>query len=296
MKKKFIYLFALFVLLVSCEEVIEVYLGDVPVNTYAVEAKITTLHNPYVYLYQTEKVNKDVPLEGISNAIIKIRDNFQPPKSVILTENSEEKGYYTVPAGKEFKGETGKVYTVEIEVNGMTITATDSLAPVEKIDSIQIKPSKWADYLFLGVYIYGNEPQQKGNFYKWDVYVNEIHQSESINIAVLSDDRINGNYISDYEVFTDFHDFTLPGTRRLKPGSTVQVQQLSLSEFAFNFYSEMYNQSQAGKLFSIPPANIESNFTAGDNSIVHGLFSAHDVSLSDEVVVTPEMESGLKEK
>jgi hypothetical protein len=46
-------------------------------------------------------------------------------------------------------------------------------------------------------------------------------------------------------------------------------------------------------LFSVPPANIQGNFTASDGKPVLGLFTAHDVSNSNVVVIDERIESGL---
>jgi hypothetical protein len=57
----------------------------------------------------------------------------------------------------------------------------------------------------------------------------------------------------------------------------------------------MFNQSQSGGMFSVPPANIESNFTASDGSTVVGLFSAHDVSDSNKIIIDDTIESQLRD-
>ena len=53
MKTHIYYILALVLLFsTSCEDVIEVKLNDEDINLYAVEAKITTENEPYVYLYK----------------------------------------------------------------------------------------------------------------------------------------------------------------------------------------------------------------------------------------------------
>jgi hypothetical protein len=56
----------------------------------------------------------------------------------------------------------------------------------------------------------------------------------------------------------------------------------------------MFNQGQVGGLFSVPPANIESNFSASNGKKVLGIFTASDVSNSNIVIVDESIESGLK--
>jgi len=60
MKNRIIYILILVVVIfVSCEDVVDVKLSEEEVEFYAVEAKITSESNPFVYLYKTRKVNDD---------------------------------------------------------------------------------------------------------------------------------------------------------------------------------------------------------------------------------------------
>jgi hypothetical protein len=113
-------------------------------------------------------------------------------------------------------------------------------------------------------------------------------------MAVASDEFVDGNYISKLEIFTDFYDTTKPEDRKIKLNDVVQVKQTSISEFAYNYYFQLINQSQTGGLFSVPPANIKSNFTSSDGKPVLGLFVARDVSVSNKATVTQKIEDQLK--
>jgi hypothetical protein len=70
---------------------------------------------------------------------------------------------------------------------------------------------------------------------------------------------------------------------------TVQVMQTSISKFDYNFYFQVINQSNSGGLFSVPQANIKSNFTSSDGKPVLGIFTARDVSPSNKVVITQQL-------
>ncbi len=278
----------------SCEDVVEVDLGDQLTNLFAVEAQITTESNPYVYLYNGERVNYNEPYQGISGARVVISSSKQPYNPVRLTEHPSLEGFYTVPAGVIFRGEPGRKYTVQIDVGDVTLTATDTLAKVEPIDSIRVKPSLRGDSLFLGIFTYGNEPKGTGNYYKWNIYITDTLLNDAMNIVIASDEFVDGRYINGLEIFTDFHNPDNPEERKIMPGDTVQVKQMSLSEFSYGYYFQMINQSQTGGLFSVPTANVQSNFTASDGKPVLGLFTAHDVSSSNKVIIGEEIESQLK--
>ncbi len=294
--KKSIYLiiFLIAIVATSCEDVIDVKLSNEDLNLIGVEASITTVDQPTVFLYKTLKVDQDIAYPGISGALVTISDNATPANELILTENPAKAGQYLVPDGKQYLGATGREYTLTIQTEGVTLTAKDKLAKVEPIDSIEVVPSQRGEKRFLGVFTYGKEPKGLGNYYKWDIYVNDTLMNDASQMAVASDELVDGNYISKLEIFTDYYDTTKPEDRKLKLNDKVQVKQTSISEFAYNFYYQMIDQSSTGSLFSVPTANIASNFTASDGKPVLGIFTARDVSVSNQVVIDQKIEDQLK--
>ena len=282
------------IIFTSCEDVIDVKLSDENLNLIGVEASITTVDQPTVFLYKTLKVDQDVAYPAISGAVVTISDNATPANQIILTENSSKPGYYLVPKDKNYLGVAGREYTLNIQTQGVTLTAKDKLARVEPIDSIEVVPSQRGEKRFLGVFTYGKEPKGLGNYYKWDIYVNDTLIHDGDRLAVASDEFVDGNYISKLEIFTDFYDTNKPKDRKLKLNDKIQVKQTSISEFDYNFYFQMINQSSTGSLFSVPTANLPSNFTASDGKPVLGIFTARDVSASNKVVIDQKIEDQLK--
>ena len=290
----YLIIFALAAIISSCEDVIDVKLSNEELNLIGVEASITTVDQPTVFLYKTLKVDQDVTYPGISAAVVTISDNVTPANQLILTENPAKAGQYLVQDGKEYLGVTGREYTVTIQTEGVTLTAKDKLAKVEPIDSIEVVPSQRGEKRFLGVFTYGKEPKGLGNYYKWDIFVNDTLIHEANRMAIASDEFVDGNYISKLEIYTDFYDTNKPEDRKLKLNDKVQVKQTSISEFSYNFYFQMINQSSTGSLFSVPTANITSNFTSSDGKPVLGIFTARDVSVSNQVVIDQKIEDQLK--
>jgi len=271
----------------SCQDVINVKLNNEDLNLYGVEASITPQDGPEVFLYQTMQVNMDEAYPGISGAVVTISDNSTPVNQAILTEDPGNKGHYRPTENIVYPGIPGKEYTLTIKVNGLTLQAKDQLSKVATIDSIQVEPSLRGDKRFLGVFTYGKETPGIGNYYKWDVYVNDTLLHDARRMAIASDEFVDGNYITKLEVFTDFYEKSKEAKdRKLKLNDTVIVNQTSISKFAYNFYFQVINQSSTGSLFSVPPANIRSNFTSSDGKPVLGLFVARDVSTSNKVIIT----------
>ena len=282
------------IIFTSCEDVIDVKLSDENLDLIGVEAEINTQDQPTVLLYKTLKVDQDIAYPGISAATVVLSDNLSPANQITLAENSSQPGFYTVPSGKQYPGVAGREYTLTIQTGGITLQAKDKLSKVEPIDSIQVVPSLRGEKRFLGVFTYGKEPKGPGNYYKWDIYLNDKLIHEADRLAIASDEFVDGNYISKLEIFTDFYDTTKPEDRKIKLNDVVQVKQTSISEFAYNYYFQLINQSQTGGLFSVPPANIKSNFTSSDGKPVLGLFVARDVSVSNKVTITQKIEDQLK--
>lgn len=278
----------------SCEDVIDVNLSEENLNLVGVEANITTQDEPTVFLYRTLKVNQDEGLPGISGAQVVITDDASPSNRITLVEDSQKKGLYTVAQGASFKGVAGREYTLTIQTPETTLTAKEKLTAVEPIDSIIVEPSLRGDKLFLAVFSYGQETPGKGNYYKWDIYVNDTLKHESDRMAIASDELVDGNYVRKLELFTDFHDPDKPEERELKLNDRVYVKQTSISRFGYYYYLQMINQGSTGSLFSVPPANIKSNFTSTDGKPVLGLFVARDVSVSNTVVIDQAIEDQLK--
>ena len=290
----YLIIFALAAIISSCEDVIDVKLSNEELNLIGVEANITTVDQPAVFLYKTLKVDQVVAYPGISAAVVTISDNAKPANQIILTEDPAKQGHYLVPNGKNYLGVAGREYTLNIQTQGVTLIAKDKLAKVEPIDSIQVVPSQRGEKRFLGVFTYGKEPKGLGNYYKWDIFINDTLVHEANRMAIASDEFVDGSYISKLEIFTDFYDTTKPKDRKLKLHDKVQVKQTSISEFAYNFYFQMINQSSTGSLFSVPTANIVSNFTASDGKPVLGVFTARDVSVSNLVLIDQKIEDQLK--
>lgn len=278
------------ILFSSCEDVIQVKLSNEDLNLIGVEAQITTQNEPTVFLYQTLRVDQNVDYPGISGAEVTISDDAAPQSSIMLAEDSNRKGFYKVPENEAYFGVPGREYTLTIKMADVTLLARDTLSRVEPIDSMKVLPSLRGNNRFLGVFTWGREPAGIGNYYKWDIYVNDTLLNDANRMAIASDEFVDGNYISKLEIYTDFYEKSKEAEqRKLFLNDTVQVMQTSISKFAYNYYFQVINQSNSGGLFSVPQANIKSNFTSSDGKPVLGLFIARDVSPSNKVVITQKL-------
>ena len=76
MKNLIIILAAIF-MFSSCEDVIDVELKEMDQDLYVVEAKITTIDNPWVNITMSLPVTVDEDYEGVSNAVVSISNDAQ---------------------------------------------------------------------------------------------------------------------------------------------------------------------------------------------------------------------------
>lgn len=279
--------------LTSCEDVIDVNLDDNEYNLYSVEAIITTIDEPYVYITRAIPVDSEEDLPGVSGAKVIISDDAQPSNSIWLVEDSIKKGYYKVPANIDYFGVTGREYTLTITTEGDTLVAKDYLAAVAPVDSINVRTFDVGQIKFMAVALFAQDPPGLGNIYKWDVYVNDTFLYKTENMAFTKDEWVNGNYVSDIEIFVDFYDPNKEDERKLNLHDTVYVRQNSISQNAYDFYIQMVNQNNAGFLFSVTPANAKGNIVSSDGRFVMGLFTAMDVSTSNYVIIDEALEKLL---
>lgn len=282
-----IFFFALILTLAlsSCEDVVEVDISDEDLDLISVEAYITTNDANNILV----KLEKSLPIDNVQenppihNAVVEISDNEPVPNTVLL-EEYEQSGIYLLPGNTYYEAIPGRTYKLKITTqDGIIITGEEYLQKVEKLDTVRVNLSPLGDYKYLAIYINSQETPGEGNYYKWDIYVNNRLLYGSDNLTFASDELVNGNYIYDLELFVDW--FEEDEDKVLLIGDTVQVKQLSISNAAYDFYLGMQNQAFSGSPFSVPPANISNNLSSNNDKRVLGIFSARDVSVGNWVII-----------
>ena len=279
-----ILLFAI-VAFTSCEDVVDVELNDEDIDLITVEAYINTKseNNVYVKLERTLPVNQPTQNPVISNAVVQISDNADLPNTVTL-EEEESTGVYSLPAETTYPGIPGRTYTLTITTpDGTIITGEEYLQEIEKLDTVKVNLSDRGNYEYLGIYINSQETPGLGHYYKWDIYINGEFLNDGEDLAYASDELVDGNYIYDMLILLDWEDEE--EDKILHPGDTVVVEQLSISEAAYDFYWGLSDQAWAGSPFSVPPANVPSNLSSNDGKRILGLFSARDISTGNTIII-----------
>lgn len=283
--KLFFYILILATALYSCEDVVEVNINDEDLDLISVEAYINTSFSNNIMV----KLQKSLPIDNaesnppIHNAVVEISDDQALPNTVTLQEIGQ-RGTYFLPPNTYYQTIAGRTYTLKITTpDGIVITGKEYLQKVETLDTVRVNLSSLGDYKYLGVFINSQETPGPGHYYKWDIYINNRLLSGADNLAYATDQFVDGNYIHDLEIFTDWAD--VEEDRVMNIGDTIVVVQMSISNAVYDFYQGMTNQAFSGSPFSVPPANIPSNLTSNDKRRILGVFSARDISIGNAVII-----------
>ena len=222
-------------------------------------------------------------LSGQHLATVSLSDDADTPNTVNLEEH-ESTGIYLLPEGMTYPGVPGRTYTLTITTpDGTIITGEEYLQGVEPLDTVKVNLSDRGDYEYLGIYINSQETPGLGHYYKWDIYINGEFLYNSEDLAFASDELVDGNYIYDMLIYLDWEEEE--EDKILHPGDTIVVEQLSISEKAYDFYWAMSDQAWAGGPFSVPPANVPGNLSSTNGKRILGLFSARDISVGNTIVI-----------
>uniref|UniRef100_UPI003216AE71 DUF4249 domain-containing protein n=1 Tax=uncultured Draconibacterium sp. TaxID=1573823 RepID=UPI003216AE71 len=292
--KLYILIFVFASLFTSCEDIVDVDINNEDIDLIAVEAYITSKaeNNIFVKLEKTLPVDKAEQNPAINNAIVEISDN-EPSSNTIILEEDGQTGIYKIPMNKEYPGVPGRTYTLTVTTpEGVVISAEDYLAPVATLDTVKVNLSPTGDFEYLGIFVNSQETPGEGNYYKWNIYINNRLLNESDELSFASDELVEGNYIYDFEIFLDWAEEE--EDKLLFAGDTIRVEQLSISKASYDFYIGMINQAFSGSPFSVPPANLKSNLSASNQKRVLGLFSARDISVGNEVIIKDNNFTPLK--
>ncbi len=228
----------------SCEDVVDVKL-DEGQTLLAVDGWVTDQPGPYtIGLSTTAPYFNNQPAPGARGAEVTITDNEGNRETL---QEAEPGKYLT----QTLRGKTGNSYTLNIKWNGEEYTARTRINRVPAIDSLGIRFRKGGGFMDEGYYIYyfGPEPAGVGDNYRFKVYKNDTLLSKPQNLIVAEDKLVDGNYIGNVQL--NFEPF--------KAGDKVRVENWSITDDTYTFYTELQQQILNGGLFANPPANVRTN-------------------------------------
>lgn len=273
---KYLILFILSSIFLSCETVVEV---DLPQSQQrlVVEGRIEKIldkNSGYqqIRLSLTEDFfNQGLP-PAASNAIVSVSDGNG--RNWAFEESATEPGLYTTDS---LFAEIYMEYMLSVFYNGEHYEAKEKLHAVPPIDSIYqvfVEENEFEDEGIRARIDY-RDPVDAENFYLWEQYADGERQllpdvGNKSNV-ISSDEFYNGQHISGYE----------PNEEAvLEPGQTVLVRQLSISKLTYNYYYLLFEQAAGTGLFDPPPAIIRGNVinTTNSENFALGYFGAAEVA------------------
>jgi len=254
----------------SCTEKFDVDLVDGASNRLVVEGSITSEFKVHqVILSRTGAYFRNEPAARELNAIVTITDG----DTVINLFDEQNDGVYQTD--KEIAGKPGNTYTLNITLsNGEVYTASEFMKPISPMDSMNYQYKK-SDFPFDENYyynflIYVQEPPTKGDYYQWELFLDNVHISDTLRMKTfVSDEMVNGAYVADWAVYQ------IPDYKIEKDTVSALLQMLSISKEKYDYYMAVLLETDfSGAGFSGPPSNVPSNISNG----ALGFFSASAVS------------------
>lgn len=241
-------------LLFGCTENVDLDsldLANADNSILVVEGEITNLSQAHtVRLSRSRDISPDISPIPITGASLSISDGEQ----IFILQETQPGIYQTAP---HVKGEVGKVYTLNIEVNGETYTASDSLIAVrEAMEPIE----NLLDFGLTGISL--------------SLFRNRFGRGENSKNQIFIDyppelllERIN-EYTYFYHELVELPPlFQLEITEvgsSLPSGTVLRRKKFSMSEEYYAFIRALlFETDWRGGFFDPPPANIPSNISNG---------------------------------
>lgn len=233
--------------LFSCQKVIDIHpaTGEQKV---IIQAYLYNDSIAYAIVTKSTDYLANTPPPSISNAVVTLSDDNG--NSEVMTWNATLKRFETVT----MKGIIDETYTITVDLEGKSYSATSALLYLDNVDSITVVKEEETTFNSEGYYmkLYGTIPTNVDKYYLFKGYSN--------------DSLLNGpNYIN-------YADNTLVNGKldgidmgyKCDSLETAKLEIYSLTLPAYKFYSAASLQlNNDGGFFSTPPANVPSMFNNG---------------------------------
>lgn len=268
--KKIIYIAILVILFSSCEDVIEVDLNEAPPRL-VIDAGIDWFKNT-TGNEQSIKLSLTAPffdedIQPANNAIVFITDSSGN------TFNFIEDNLTGIYNNSNFNPIIDETYSLTINYNNETYTATETLKSVTPIDFIEQRD----DGGFLGEDIelkaFYTDPANIENFYFFE-FISNIPRVPTLE--VYEDRFTDGNQIFGFYTEED-----------LQVGDQVTIRNYGISERFYDFMFTLLQQGseESGGPFETQPATVRGNCInqTNTNNFPFGYFRLSEV---DEVIYT----------
>lgn len=298
-----IYLFFLFVVLTSCEEIVNLP-SPKSDNFFVVEANLTNQNTPQrIILTRSQDYFDQTSAPKISGAQVTVSDTLG--NRFTFNEKVASSGIYIwePTAQQPTIGKIGATFTLNIKWQSETLTAKAKMNRVPPIDSILYEydeasgrqstdnsPKEGYEAQF-----YARDFLGAGDCYRIKFYRNGKLFNEPDNLTLVYDAGFQKG------AMTDGLMFIRPIRRSISPQlylekDKIRVEIWSITEDEFNFYSQARFELNNAGLFARPAANIPTNIknlNAASKLQGAGWFGVSAVSSFETVVDPKKARTGL---
>lgn len=273
-------IFVLFIFLSSCTEKIDFNLNSGANNRLVVDGSISDelkIHSVKLTRSINYFYNETAPAE--LDAKVTISDG----ENIFLLNDSDKNGIYTTDT---VAGIPGKTYTLDIKLKtGEEYSAQSYMKPVGTMDSLRYSYENETDFTgqelwFYTIYLYAAESPIPGDYYLWDLYIDNVIDTDTLKEKVFVDDvNVNGNYIFEWNMFK------IEEEKIAKDTTEIEVKMLSIQKQQYDYnLSLLLETVYKGSPFDGPPANVPTNIS--NNGM--GFFSANAVNTSKIIIIRGE--------
>lgn len=274
MKNILFVLIAGIIILSGCEEVMDVEFSGTTDKKVVVEGGITTDTTSHqIALSWSDDYFSRNKQQMLSGAKVSVSDGTN-----VFQYKEISDGIYQTDS--TVFGEIGKSYTLEVILeDGRVYGATETIKDIPEIDSITsslnyyhfIPPMDRFGYGYDILY-YGYEPEGRGDYYLWKLYINNTLYTDTITETVFTDDEfVDGKYINKFDVYY------IP-QEDLKMGSNkIELEMFSISKEYYDYIvGLMLETVWRGSPWDGPPANLKTNISNGGMGYFHALAAKRD--------------------
>src|SRR5690554_359577 len=281
MKKSSILFLFIVVLLVACEDEIDVTL-DEGESQLVVDGFISNDSSlQTIRLSMSADYFLNAPTPTIENAIVKVHG---PNNTVYNFTHSDNGNFNYDPQTLGAMDSISFPYKLEIEYNANTYTSISTLQAVPKIDSMTHTFEKASIFNKEGYYaqFYARDFAGREDWYWIKAYKNGTSiQRNPTDFTFSKDGGFMGAEADGLEFIAPIRSSINKRDEPYAIGDEVTVELLSINETAYEFLQQAVVQANNGGLFSTPPSNIKSNIkvaVGNSQTEVLGVFSIAAIS------------------
>ncbi len=237
----------------ACTERIDLNLDSEANQRLVVDAWLTDEVKAHqVKLTLTSDYFKNEAPEPATGAVVSITDGTE-------TFQMQEASPGIYLTDDNVQGKPGHTYTLQIDWDGKTYSATSLLRPVSLIDSLGYEKSEFQDdgndFTEYSVLLYTVEPPTLDDAYYWKGFLVDAPNDLTRTYWEIAEDKfVNGSPINGAEVLV----------MEANPGDDFVFEQYNIGPAAFDFFLAVQTETiYKGGIFDTPPANVPTNLSGG---------------------------------